>query len=875
MSRDHRIGVDTPPLLTSTIRPEQSRIIGMAGHRFERELNRIPEREYTLRYVVVIKISADLKTIRNTIGYVGRNTETDVKRAIKYDLDTERGWGGIGYEIDNLDYTLTPQGQIPTLQIIQNTMREHKPISVFNLYTNIINLDSQPGMCVPDALTKKFPKIAKLKKSPISLMKEANTEQVMEFCKKYGIRAIAYDIHKNVIAENIPEKDDKKYASLIYLYYANHMYLIDNKYLAEKPTPEKTVLQDETTLQEHFKSLLNQHILPGNIHASGGTILSFSHDDTIYFTNDDYGKVQQIGKKFMFSDKMPYHIKLPYVLSTLEKLYSSTNINSFMPIHHIKPAFIYNVEPKSDDHQTIDKNKAYSYILKNLPYLLSTDMRTYDCIKTDQYDDEYALYVAEPFSPNILMPKRDIYSGQHIKYCKGKIQFTIHEKLTCKKHPNHFKILIEDLFLHLDHSIAKQVVVQAIGTFQSEPKRKTVWNVVSKDDRNPHNFSFECENMFLEESKSNKVSNLYNRKPIAIQVKDRMSQMLFDKMLELKLSDSDIIQINTDSITFYNKPLHLILNKDDFDGWKQGEYKQKQGSIYDTSVPFDTFFQRIQNDNTLITGPAGNGKSYHIQHMDLTDSIILSSKHSAIRQHKEKGLNAHVIQKFCGVSEITKTTIPTESHIIVEECGILTRQHWDFLFKCVLLNKKLTILGDFNQLLPVDESKPYNQPAFLNMIFNNQHTKNENWRNDFTLEYYDSLLSGSKEYLEQELKKYSTKTPESADVIIAYRNDIVDKYNDYMLAYRNQTITDDDVPVMCITNDLRKHDMYNNFLFKSQEIPVDLLEKGYFRVAYARTLYNLQGDETKSFYVAPEDMKWFLNPRMAYTLISRLSKRSE
>jgi hypothetical protein len=268
--------------------------------------------------------------------------------------------------------------------------------------------------------------------------------------------------------------------------------------------------------------------------------------------------------------------------------------------------------------------------------------------------------------------------------------------------------------------------------------------------------------------------------------------------------------------------------------------------------------------------------------MDLTDAIILSSKHSAIRQHKEKGLNAHVIQKFCGVSEVTKTTIPSESHIIVEECGILTKQHWDFLFKCVLLNKKLTILGDFDQLLPVDESKPYNQPAFLDMIFNNQHTKNENWRNDFTLEYYKSLLSGSKEYLEQELKKYSTKNPEDADVIIAYRGsddakiNVVKKYNDYMLAYYNQTITDDDVPVMCITNDLRKHDMYNNFLFKSQEIPVELLEnEKYFRVAYARTLYNLQGDETKSFYVAPEDMKWFLNPRMAYTLISRLSKRSE
>jgi hypothetical protein len=184
-----------------------------------------------------------------------------------------------------------------------------------------------------------------------------------------------------------------------------------------------------------------------------------------------------------------------------------------------------------------------------------------------------------------------------------------------------------------------------------------------------------------------------------------------------------------------------------------------------------------------------------------------------------------------------------------------------------LLNKKLTVLGDFNQLLPVDESKPYNQPLFLNMIFDSQLEKNQNYRNHFTLEYYKYLQTGTKEYLEQELKKHSTKTPEEADVVVAYTNTIVEKYNDYMLKYHGKTVNDDDVPIMCITNDLREQNIFNNFLFKSQEVKFNAK---HFKVAYARTLYNLQGDEAGSYYMAPEDIKWFLNPRMAYTLISRI-----
>lgn len=819
----------------------------------------------TITYQGFIHISEDRRAVQGIFPYEG--PADGVKDAIIANINIK--YEHVDYDDinwDEFDITITVQGTVRPLNYAQNAMRESKPFSIVNLFNNIINIDTAPNNCVPDTLTHLFPKIAKQKKNPIAKLKEATTEQVMEFCKEHGIRAIAYNIHKQVIAEHIPEIDNKKYATLVYLYYNNHMYLIKHKFLKEKPNSTKYEHQSEDNLQEHFRTLINQKIIPANIKLDGVNVTSFEHDDTTYFSNPDFDTVKSIGKQFMFSDKIPFYTSLTSLMKHLEPLYTSNFAMSFLPINHVKPAFFYNRRrDPSRPIISIDKNKAYSYILMNLPNLLSTDIRTHELQHTDKADDPNALYIAKPNIPNILMPKQDIYSGEHIEFCKNKFEFTITEKLKCKAHDNHFKFLVEDLYAKIDPDIVKKVIVRAIGQFQSEPKTNHDITVVNEDDRNPKHFPIPVEDVFLEQIPNTYISNLYNRKPIAIQVKDRMNRMLYEKMEELNLTNEDIVQINTDSITFYERPINFKPSKD-LDGWKYSTYKDAQGSIYDTTKPFTTFQQYIPNQNTLIIGPAGNGKSYRIQHSNLTNSIILSSKHSAIRQHREKGLNAQVIQYY----EFNQS-IPTEDHIIIEECGILTRTHWDIIYKCVLLNKKLTVYGDFDQLLPVDEIHTFNRPTFLNQIFSTQEELNTNWRNDFSLDYYRSLQTGTKQYLKQQLLKYSTKTPEEADVIIAYRNIIVDKYNEHMLAYHNKTLEDADVPIQCITNDLRKKDIYNGFNFMSGDIEyADRTNPKLFRLAYCRTLYNLQGDETKSFYVAPEDMDWFLHPRVAYTLISRL-----
>lgn len=794
-------------------------------------------------------------------------------------------WSPVGenYEIlwDTLEVTFE-EIEPTTEKIGKVRMRDETPFNLTrNIFSNIQEIPTTDGNCVKDTMKTLYPRLDT--KNRMDKLTNANTEELMEFCREHGIRAIAYNIKNQVIAENIPAKDNKNYRTLVYLCYMNHLYLLKpkHKFLIDKPI--KDLKHERLTSEElnaKFRSIvITDKINVKDIRLRQKEITSFIHDNTLFFANDDYDICKKVISKFMFSDKVDPTHTFSNLLQTLEQVYTAKLPDSFFPIEHTKLPFLYNiVRDESRPITSIDKNKAYSSILEKLPYLLSTDIRTYESKLTNEFTTEYALYICKPKQPTILMPRQDIYAGSHVKFCLNKFEFEIQEILICTYQDNYYNLLISDLYDAVEGDIAKLIVNRAVGCFQKTPKvqDKLQNTIIPKDEINPdfYSFKFDKDIYIQTEAISPVVTNLYNRKPIAIQIKDGMNRMLYEKMEELSLTDEDIVQINTDSITFYTKPKQTIKFGNTLNDWKSSTYTPKTSCIYDIEYEPVSFFQHSFNDNTLITGFAGNGKSYHIQHMDLTDSLILSSKHSAIRQHREKNLNAHVIQKFAfGL-------IPSESHIIVEECGILMKEHWDFLFKCFLLGKKLTILGDFDQLLPVDQHAPMNQPAFLNMVFNTQYRKDENWRNDFTPEYYQSLINSTdKEFLKQEVLKYSTKTPEEADIIIAYRGsdtakiNVVKKYNNYMLEYLDKSEDDPDVPMMCKTNDLSEKDIYNNFILLRKDITDEDMKKGKFIPAYARTLYNMQGDETKSYYLAPEDIEWFANPRMAYTLISRLKTK--
>lgn len=795
-------------------------------------------------------------------------------------------------ELLNVDVERIQVGEAKTDTLLNNKMRYENFNLKANIFSNIIDIKPSNENCVRAYLKTKYSKLNEQKGKPIDKLGDENgvsINELLEFCKKYRIRTIAYDIHRNVLAKYTPDKRNTKFPDLIYVYYQNHIYPINKTKAMEKypkPTKLKNYKYDE--LKEKFDELLSQHILPADIIMNGGTIFSFIHDDTIHFTNDEFDDCYNVLKAFGIEDKIKSTTKHTNIMSIIEKHYSDDNLNSYLPINNKKPPFWYNAKniDKTRETITIDKNKAYSSLLQGLDFLLSVDYRTTP-ITDDKRVSKTSLYIVEPQKRNILMPCTNVYTGELVQYCKGKFPFKITESIKCKKHINIYKDIVLHMFEMCDASIVKKIINKSIGMFQNENYIQELVKGIVVDDENTTGNYIKYGDYNLQQQPEKFVKSVYNRKPIAIQIKDKMSILLYEKMEELGITMDDIVQMNTDSITFYAKPVELKLSAD-LKGWKKGEHTEKHGSIYDTHEEFKTFRVNTINDNLIAEGCAGCGKSTYIKNNLAKgyDYIILSSKYSAIRQHRERDFNADVIQRY----ELGQI-IPKENHIIIDEVGLLMKAHWDFLIKCFLLGKKISALGDFKQLLPVNEKAPFNSKNFLDMFFNHQIKLPNNYRNHFTKTYYNALLTNTPEENIKELMKYTTKTPEEAEVIIAYRREIVDQYNEYMVQYHKKNVeyvepkpkkskntereikkklkeADKDVPVICIDNELAEKGIFNNFLLNRDEVEDEDLP--HFKLAYARTLYNLQGDEVRSFYIAPEDLHWFVGNREAYTLISRL-----
>ena len=854
-------------------------------------LNSAHRYEISFSYRFIVS-NDDPRTKTETIAEF-RGTDAELRAEMEQIIDDY-----IGRENPQiLDITVTQTRDVTTREFVQYNaanmrMREYQPLDVVNLFGEKIKLTETDENCVKAVLRKKYTKIAdQKKKDPIGKLGNADgvtTADIKEFCVKYKIPMVAYGVHGNIIDQHKP--DSKNYPSLIYLAYGNHIYPINGVLHSlhfKKTNPDKLVHQQLSSedLQVKFDELINvERRHPSNIEINpfGETIRSFTDGETVYFYNPHYDDCCDILKAYGLENLLTPNISPFVVWNHIIEHYHGDDYRSFFPIEHTKSPLLYQSPITGGETVTIDMNKCYANRLESLDYLLVVDYRQENVEETDTLVS-CALYVATPEYSSVLMQKQDIYWGAHLIYAKKKgFKFTIQERILCRRKQNIFARIIPDLYERLPETLFKRFINRIIGTFQSsaKPSKRYIDAVVSTKDELHDNYGhIKYGDRYLQYDSESYVSNIYNYKPIAIQIKDRANRALYEKMEAEKIHMSHVRQINTDSITIdANAVKNLKVEGKGFRGWKIGKYEVRQPTrnIYNSKI---TMKQNWRNKNTLITGNAGNGKSYDIQNRLIPELeaksesyIILSSKHSAIVQHRNNNRNAQVIQKY----EFSRTT-PVEQHIIIEECGILMRTHWDLLYKWYLLGKTITAYGDFRQLLPVKEYASFNAQSWLDLMFSTQIVKNENHRNNFTPEYYDKLINGELD-ISAELLRYSTETPEEAEVIIAHRNEVVDAYNTRMAEYHDIEYELDDVghivsiqggvKLICKDNDLRDKGIYNNMMFDSEEIAPEDLK--HFKLAYARTLYNLQGDAVESFYVAPEDEQYFTQPRFAYTLISRL-----
>jgi len=378
--------------------------------------------------------------------------------------------------------------------------------------------------------------------------------------------------------------------------------------------------------------------------------------------------------------------------------------------------------------------------------------------------------------------------------------------------------------------------------------------------------------------------SIYTQKPISVQIKDSSRRLLFAKMLELNLKESDIVQIKTDSFSWVDRDRKIDtfnFENDDINKWKKEEFKKlKTKKKYFKRVLSFSDTPRVLNK--MANAYAGAGKTHHIINTEvpkLKDFIVLTPSHSSIKEYRVAKLNCNTVQYYTN-----NGIIPTEQTVIFDEHGLMDRRGHDLIYKCYLAGKNIQSYGDWNQLLPVNDTH-YNSKHYLDMIFPTIEPMETNYRNHFTKKYYDSIIEGTKKYGKEQVNKHSSESWQTADVILCYRNDTRGMYNDMkleQLGFKNMYQVG--VKLVCKTNNLSKFGIYNNYSMTIKSIVKGIftLDDGTelkhrqigqnFILGYAVNLYGIQGRSIKSYYWCSSGNN-FIDQRSAYTIVSRLKTK--
>lgn len=818
------------------------------------------------------------------------------------------------------------------------TLKKLKALDIsINMYEDIVDVEGDNGNCVRNYLYTILNKNGKgLSKKTIDKLGNdigVTTGELMLFCEKYKIKCIAYDINGNVIASHIPTIN-KTYKSLIYIAYDNHIYPVEKKILSIKnPVVKSYVKMTQEDINKEFNKVLYSGIMPSKISIGGFienvNINSFYNNGTLYYINEDYDNCMALLKAYGMEDKMKHTINKYNVLQIFERIYVKENIDSFAPElkHFKKTAYIYNngkIYDEEQQYETIDKVLHYSNAICSLPFLIVCDTRQCKINIKPKEIIPHNLYLVRPFVHSILIPDTNVYSGYHLIKTKkvGFEQFELLEEIECGKTKNSIGEMVLELCLKYmndnNRVFIKEIIniylakfEQGCGDVYKIPKVSKICNNDESTYSDIAQIEYD-ENYKICVNYDNKYK-IYTRKPIRIQLMDESRFIVYNKMQELVnkgIMVENIVQIKTDAITYINnvdndggkrKRNNKIITKNGcmmgkrklkidnidskmFNGWKYAEYnKISEHFAYDNEIR-SLIGNYNENNNIIVEAYAGCGKTYEIINRvvpTLKQSyIVLSPTHASLEEYRQANIVSNIIHKYIPFNGITPA-LPTQDIIIIDEIGLCGREANDLIYKCYLAGKIIISYGDFKQLLPINEFYHFNQEHYLNMIYSKKGMLNINRRNEFSISYYNLLISGKIDLL-GEIKKYSVKNYYDAECIICYYNNTRKKYNEMYMKYYGIQNGDIGMKIICKSNNMRHKNIYNNYILTivdkddehyilSNNKKITIKEFiNYFEPAYARTIYTIQGKSLDSYYIAEDNMDHFNNGRSAYTIISRL-----
>lgn len=882
-----------------------------------------------------------------TVTFEGKGSDVENfvhQKSIEYVVRSR--FGSLVY----YEYTAKTSYNRKKVDVKNGTIKDFDNVYELSEWCNIEyrNNFSKKDTCAVKLISQRYPELYwDIKK--IETRDGVIVKDFMDFCKENGIGYRIYSERSKLLFF-----DKGEFGIITCIIYNGHIYAVNGGKPRRFSRRYKKIILPEDDSLKYLKSILDKKILPhgmkvvhknkkyvkkididkidfvddedGNFKIEQHMVISpIIHGNKKIICNDEYHKCLAYLKKMGYEKYITDDIKVKSIPSLLEKILRVPETTSFIPekdIFKTAPLLwktdkkIYNSKVK-----TIDKNKCYAFALYSLPYLIIFDYRKNKInVKPTKIIDSF-LYLARPSKYSTYMPETKLYAGYHLNKCKTRgIEFELLEELETEIKPNYFRKIIKLTYKHMEEKDFKDAWNIFIG--KMERSSETIESFRIKgiyDDESIKAFDGNYEkigDMNILYDSIKKYMYVRDRLPIATQIKDMSRMILCDKIIDLGLSDDQIVQINTDSISYYGE-LPEKLDPKLFSGWKCSDFKEL-GNIdncYDNDISAIKISSEQENIRILYKQYAGSGKTTKIVNELIPKIlkmgktyIVLTPTHKTLDDYRLKGLNCEIFQKYS-----LSNTIPDYDYIIVDEIGFVDHACHDVLYNINRVGKNYICFGDFSQLLPVHEDIPLDQEHYLNYMFDEINTYFINYRNNFTKEYYDKLINAEPDvdnngiisypFLIKEVKKWSCDRIEDAEYILCYRcrRDGIrpDKiptrthYNNLMLEKLGfKKMNEVGVRIFCKNNNLISQKIYNNKLFTIVKIKEDdeniniytlkdendnifhvgekkLLSN--FIPAYCINIHQAQGMTLKSYYWASEDDN-FLYGRCAYTIISRLQQ---
>jgi len=843
------------------------------------------------------------------------------------------------------DYKKVSTAQIARQNWSQMSLRELIPLKLTE-FINVIETKNEFN-CVKSALKRHFPKldVSELKDIGVSV------EELQNFSIKHSLPIL---ILKNDLTKYYEsEIKDKK---MVVLACNNHLYYFGTQQPNKVKEPTKVIITYNNL--EKINEIVSQHNNVFNVVISTyNSVLSFADDKHKYIQNPEYEMCYDILKKFEWEHNITDNIKLFHICRNLEKKYLFNNkINSIFPNgltsdFKLKSAiwrteFIDYTKPIAAE----DMFKSHTSGLYSLPFLINFDYRTSQINTspiTIKPNNMYNVEFEENIYKNILhLEDYKLYDGYNLIELQKRniINFKLIEEIECNITPNYFTNMIKEMIekigwnetikhkkfvecdeydeldngiepttksmslVNVEEPILKKILNIFIGSFASNVNttNKNIFNgIYNRDEQKRHsghvikiNDEYSINYVIVET-----ISNLENRLPIYNQILFNRKIALLDRILTKNISPKNIIQINTDCITFYGEPSTDY--KNELNCWRKSEFLDI-GNVRETNM---TFKQSLimnnpitENQNIcrkLILVDAGAGKTHYILNSVIPDLeirrkkyIVLATEHSTLTHYNELNINSDVLTNYAYHSYL----LNKYDYVIFDEYGKVGDDGNKLMYYLSITPINYICVGDFGQLTPV-KGQQITTSHYMKWLFNNFSIPSElkgNMRNTFNEEYYRHLREDTYNNLE-EIRKYSTRNYYDAEAIICIRNETCDKYNNMMLEHLNKKYDDIGVKYICKTNKYdevknntpleiissnEKEVILTNKIHKLSIKPKELKNNKKFKLGYAYTTYAIQGKSIKSYFWSFEDddlLKYYKKDeknRISYTIISRIKTKN-